>query len=103
MGGTIKKAVEKNWAFWICLGVSIVLIVGGALTPPPFVIDSSIFIATGEMLAFASLWVLYRAVEKGVDAKITKGDMELKLENPDNNDNGRQHTDNEEHRHHHED
>ena len=94
MGEIIKKAAEKNWAFWICLGVSIVLIIGGALTPPPFVIDSSIFIATGEMLAFASLWVLYRAIEKGIDAKITKGDMELKLENPDNNNE-------EEEEHHH--
>lgn len=85
MGEIIKKAVERNWAFWITLGVSIALIVGGALTPPPFVIDSSIFIATGEMFAFAALWVFWRAVEKGVDAKVRKGDTELTINNPDEN------------------
>lgn len=86
MGEIIKKAVERNYAFWICLGVSIALIVGGALTPPPFVVDSSIFVATGELFAFAALWVFWRAVEKGVDAKITKGDTEIKIQNPDKDD-----------------
>ncbi len=87
MGEIIKKAVDHNWAFWICLGVSILLILGGALTPPPFVIDSSIFIATGEMFAFAGLWVLWRAIEKGVDAKVRKGDTEIQIENPDKKEN----------------
>ena len=87
MGEIIKKAVDHNWAFWICLGVSILLILGGALTPPPFVIDSSIFIGTGEMFGFASLWALYKAIDKGVDTRIKKGDTEIKIENPDKEDN----------------
>lgn len=87
MGEILKKAVDHNWAFWICLGVSIILILGGALTPPPFVIDSSIFIGTGEMFGFASLWALYKAIDKGVDTRIKKGDTEIKIENPDKEDN----------------
>lgn len=87
MGEILKKAVDYNWAFWICLGVSILLILGGALTPPPFVIDSSIFIGTGEMFGFASLWALYKAIDKGVDTRIKKGDTEIKIENPDKDDN----------------
>ena len=87
MGEILKKAVDHNWAFWICLGVSILLILGGALTPPPFVIDSSIFIGTGEMFGFASLWALYKAIDKGVDTHIKKGDTEIKIENPDKEDN----------------
>lgn len=87
MGEIIKKAVDHNWAFWICLGVSILLILGGALTPPPFVIDSSIFIGTGEMFGFASLWVLYKSIDKGIDTRITKGDTEIKIENPDKEQN----------------
>lgn len=87
MGEILKKAVDHNWAFWICLGVSILLILGGALTPPPFVIDSSIFIGTGEMFGFASLWALYKAIDKGVDTRIKKGDTEIKIENPDKDDN----------------
>lgn len=87
MGEILRKAVDHNWVFWICLGVSILLILGGAFTPPPFVIDSSIFIATGEMFGFASLWALYKAIDKGVDTRIKKGDTEIKIENPDKNDN----------------
>lgn len=87
MGEIIKKAVDHNWAFWICLGVSVLLILGGAFTPPPFVIDSSIFIATGEMFGFASLWVLYKSIDKGIDARIKKGDTEIKIENPDKEEN----------------
>lgn len=87
MGEIIKKAVDHNLAFWICLGVSILLILGGALTPPPFIIDSSIFIGTGEMFGFASLWVLYKSIDKGIDAHITKGDTEIKIENPDKEEN----------------
>lgn len=89
MGEILRKAVEKNWAFWICLIVSILLILGGAFTPPPFVIDSSIFIATGEMFAFASLWAFYKAIDKGVDTRIRKGDTEINIDNPDNKDKNR--------------
>lgn len=87
MGEILKKAVDHNWAFWICLGVSILLIIGGAITPPPFVIDSSIFIGTGEMFGFAALWAVYKAIDKGIDTRITKGDTEIKIENPDKEDN----------------
>ena len=87
MGEILRKAVDHNWAFWICLGVSILLILGGAFTPPPFIIDSSIFIATGEMFGFASLWVLYKSIDKGIDTRIKKGDTEIKIENPDKEDN----------------
>lgn len=83
----LKKAIEKNTVFWVCLGVSLALIIGGALTPPPFVIDSSIFIATGELFAFAALWAVYKALDKGVDAKIEKGDTKITLQNDKDDDN----------------
>jgi len=86
MGDILRKAVDHNWAFWICLGVSILLILGGAFTPPPFIIDSSIFIATGEMFGFASLWALYKAIDKGVDARIKKGDTDIHIINEDKED-----------------
>ena len=85
MGEKLKNATKNNAAFWICLVLSIGLIVGGALTPPPFVIDSSVFIATGELFAFAALWTLNKALDKGVDAKIEKGDTKLTITNDDNN------------------
>lgn len=75
MGKVIKAAVIGNWAFWICLVIAIFLMVGGALTPPAFVIDASIFKATGWMFAFAALGSFSRAIEKGLDASIQKGDF----------------------------
>ena len=80
MGEVLKNAAKGNKPFWLCLVVSILLIVGGALTPPPFIIDSSIFIACGILFAFAALHVLDKAIEKGTGAKITKGDISLEIE-----------------------
>ena len=77
----LKKATKGNIPFWICLSLSIVLIIGGALTPPPFVIDASIFIATGELFAFAALWTVIKALDKGLDAKIEKGDTKITIDN----------------------
>lgn len=79
MGQILKDAVKRNWVFWICLGVSIFLIIGGALVPPPFVVDSSIFIAVGELFAFATLGTLSVAIDKGLDARIRHNDTELTI------------------------
>lgn len=85
MGEILKKATQHNTVFWVCLIVSICLITGGAIVPPPFVIDSSIFIATGMMFGFAALDSLNKAIDKGVDAKVKHGDTELHIINDDNN------------------
>lgn len=81
MGEILKKATEGNAAFWVCLVISILLIIGGAITPPPFVIDASIFIATGELFAFAGLWTLNKAIDKGVDAKVKHNETEIQIIN----------------------
>ena len=75
MGHILQEAVIGNWAFWICLIAAIFLLVGGALTPPAFVIDASIFKGVGWMFAFGALGSLTRAIDKGMDASIKKGDF----------------------------
>ena len=85
MGDILKKATQGNTAFWVCLIVSICLIVGGCIYPPPFWIDPSIFIATGELFAFAALFTLNKAIDKGVDAKVKHNDTEIHIINDDNN------------------
>ena len=77
MGEILKNAAKGNKAFWVCLIVSILLIVGGALTPPPFVIDSSIFIACGILFGFAALYVLDKAIDNGRTATIKHGETEV--------------------------
>lgn len=77
MPEAIKQATKNNKAFWVCLIVSIFLIIGGCLTPPPFIVDSSIFIACGILFGYAALYVLDKAVEKGTPASIKKGEIEV--------------------------
>lgn len=84
MGERIKAAVRDNKAFWICLGVSIALLVGGAVTPPLFVIDKSIFLACGELFAFAALFTLNKALDNGVDASIKHNNTEINIKNDGN-------------------
>ena len=83
MPENLKNAAKGNKPFWICLGVAIFLLLGSAIVPPPFVIDASIFAACGILFAFASLYVLDKAIDKGTGAKITKGDVSLEIEKKD--------------------
>lgn len=79
MGKLLKQAVHKNYAFWITLGISIFLILGGALVPPPFIIDNSIFVAVGELMGFAALGILSKAIEQGLDARVKHGDTTIEV------------------------
>lgn len=73
----LKSAVDHNYGFWVCLIFSIVLLLGGAFTPPRFVIDKSIFFGVAELFAFGSLGAVYKALDNGKTATIKKGDVEL--------------------------
>ena len=75
----IKSAVKGNYGFWICLCISIFLLVGSALCPPYFVIDASIFAGVGELFAFASLGAFIKALDLNKGAKITKGDTVIEV------------------------
>lgn len=81
-----KKGTYHNVAFWVCLTTSIFLIITAFFVPPKAVIDSSVIACVGELFSFAALGAFLRAINKGVDAKITKGNTELSIQNPDNND-----------------
>lgn len=79
----LKTIIKDNIAFWICLSASVILLIGGAITPPPFMIDSSIFIAVGLLFLFATLGVVIKGIEKGSDVKFQKGDISVTIDNPD--------------------
>lgn len=73
----VKSATYKNPAFWVCLSLSIALIVAGFFVPPIGNIDGSILTAIGLLLAFATLYEAHIAIKKGVDAKVKHGNTEL--------------------------
>lgn len=66
--------VAKNVWFAVFSAVAIALLIASFLVPPMGVIDSSVIIATSEIFAFAALGTVIKAIDKGIDAKVQKGD-----------------------------
>lgn len=84
MPDIVQKSTIKNPAFWVCLSVSIALIVAGFLTPPMAKIDGSVLTATGVLFGFATLEVVFIAIRKGVDARVRHGKTEVTVGDLDN-------------------
>ena len=69
----------RNPAFWVCLSISIALVVAGFLVPPTGKIDGSVLTAVGELFGFATLEVVLIAIRKGVDATLRHGKTEVSI------------------------
>lgn len=79
MGQVIKDAVLHNTVFWICLAVSVLLLISGFVVPPTGVIDASVLKGVGELFGFAALGVLGHAIDKGLDTRIKHGDTIIEV------------------------
>lgn len=79
MGEVVKSATTRNPAFWVCLSISIALVVAGFLVPPTGKIDGSVLTAVGELFGFATLEVVLIAIRKGVDATLRHGKTEVAI------------------------
>lgn len=84
MSELFKKATVKSVSFWICLVISILLIITGFLIPPKGIIDGSVLTAVGELWAFATLALVYHSISMGIDARIKYGKTEVTIGNQDN-------------------
>ena len=69
--------------FYICLFVSIFLLVFSFFTPPKFIIDKSVIIACSELWAFAALGVAIYGVHRGSDIHVKRGETEMTVNVPD--------------------
>lgn len=72
--------------FYLNLGISIALMVGGFLLPPTGVIDGSVLTAVGLLLMFAVIAQvpkILEAVQKGQSIKLKKGDMTVDISGSD--------------------
>lgn len=69
--------------FWVVVGevtsgiVAFGLLIFGFLFPPPGVIDSSVVQAVGEILGFATIWMLPSAIKAGKKIKLEKGSITI--------------------------
>lgn len=80
----IVKDLLGKVVFWVCLIVSLILIILGFVVPPMGTIDPSVLTAVGEIFGFATLGVVADAIKEGYDAKIKKGEMEINITNDKN-------------------
>lgn len=74
----------KKIPFFICLSFSIILIIVSFIVPPVGKIDPSVLQAVGEVFLFATLYVVIEAINKGGEVDISKGDMCIHIQNPEN-------------------
>lgn len=79
----MKNSNRKTIPFWICLIVSIGLLVGGFFTPPMGVIDGSVLTAVGLLFAFGALAQIPIIIEVAGYAKISSGNTTIEISKDD--------------------
>ena len=65
--------------FYACLTIAVILLVFGAITPPPAIIDGSILTAAAILLGFAALAIVGQNLANGKDATFTHGQTEITI------------------------
>lgn len=66
-------------AFFICLFISIGLIIGAFFVPPMAVIDGSVVAAVGELFGFSALGVVLDGIERGRKVSLSKGSTTIDI------------------------
>lgn len=77
----IKNSAKHSPAFWVCLLISLALLLTGFFLPPIGVIDNSVLTAGGILFGFGCLGVVDNTIARGGSGKLTKGDTTIELEN----------------------
>ena len=87
MSNFFKRFTKSNKiAFWVCLAISVTLLTVSFLLPPKGQIDPSVLRGVGEIFAFAVLYVVIEALQRGTDVTIHKDNIDITLNNPDTKD-----------------
>lgn len=86
MGKRIKniyKNIKYKWAFWIGFAVSLCLLITSFIIPPLGVIHPSVLQGVAEVGFFSLLGIVADAIMRGSDIKVSKGDIKVEVNNPD--------------------
>lgn len=75
----LRGAMHRNTWFYFFSGIAIILIIASWCVPPMGVIDGSVLAAVGEIFAFAALGAVIKAIDKGLDAKVTHGQTSVTI------------------------
>lgn len=75
----MKKHADK-YIFMACLSVAVILLVFGAITPPPAIIDGSILTACAILLGFAALGIAGQNLANGKDVTFRHGETAVEID-----------------------
>ncbi len=70
---------KTNIWFFILSFISLALMIASFFVPPTGVIDSSVLAAVGEIFAFSALGSVIKAIDLGLETKLTKGDSSIEI------------------------
>lgn len=79
----IWEVILNNVWFHILSTISIGLIITSFILPPTGVIDSSVLGGVGEIMGIFAIWVVVKALDKGVDTKVTHNGTTIEVSNSD--------------------
>ena len=68
---------KKSAPFWVCLIISIGLMIAGFLIPPMGIIDGSVLTAVGILFGFAVVAQIPIIITAAESVKVVKGDMTI--------------------------
>ena len=75
-----KGCTKAKIATAVLSFIAVGLIVASFVIPPQGVVDGSVLASVGEIFAFAALFAVWEAVDKGIDAKIVHGNTTIILD-----------------------
>lgn len=78
----IWEVILNNVWFHILSTISIGLIITSFILPPTGVIDSSVLGGVGEIMGIFAIWVVVKALDKGVDTKVSHNGTTIEVSNP---------------------
>ena len=74
-----ENYVEHNTWFKVLSVCAILLLIAGFVVPPLGVISPSVLTGVGEIFAFAALWTVIKAIDKGKVASISHGNTTISV------------------------
>ena len=74
-----KQKHADKYIFFVCLGISIALFVGGFFCPPMGVIDGSVLKAGGILVAFAALGIAGQNLANGKEVTFHHDNTEVTI------------------------
>ena len=74
-----KTRHADKYIFFVCLGMAILLFVGGFFCPPMGSIDGSLLTAAGILLGFAALGVAGQNLANGKEVTFQHGETEVTI------------------------